>query len=123
MCIECECMYVSSMHRKDYTRYDCTQNTFMYTCIVHVCIHHLYLFTHAYIMYTHSYFIHTSRIYIHTYTPFLQVITGSHDSTIKLYDLAAGKCMSTLTQHKKAVRGLCASHTDLTFTSVSGNIL
>ena len=64
--------------------------------------------------------IHTYIRYIYTYVC-IQVITGSHDSTIKLYDLAAGKCMSTLTQHKKAVRGLCASHTDLTFTSVSGN--
>jgi pleiotropic regulator 1 len=51
-----------------------------------------------------------------------QVITGSHDSTIKardlppslsssqfqlqLWDLAAGKAMATLTHHKKAVRSL-----------------
>ena len=33
-----------------------------------------------------------------------QVITGSYDSTIKTWDLAAGKCMKTLTHHK---RGSC----------------
>ncbi|CAI5993568.1 unnamed protein product [Closterium sp. NIES-65] len=35
-----------------------------------------------------------------------QVITGSHDTTVKLWDLAAGKAMSTLTYHKKSVRAL-----------------
>jgi pleiotropic regulator 1 len=34
------------------------------------------------------------------------VVTGSHDTTIKLWDLAAGKSMSTLTFHKKSVRAL-----------------
>ena len=35
-----------------------------------------------------------------------QIITGSHDSQIKLWDLVAGKCYSTLTHHKKSVRGM-----------------
>lgn len=29
-----------------------------------------------------------------------QVITGSHDSTIRLWDLAAGRNLATLTHHK-----------------------
>ena len=37
---------------------------------------------------------------------FLQVITGSHDSTIRLWDLVAGKSLVTLTNHKKSVRSL-----------------
>lgn len=31
-----------------------------------------------------------------------QIITGSHDSTIRLWDLAAGKSLCTLTNHKKS---------------------
>ena len=33
-----------------------------------------------------------------------QIVTGSMDSTIRLWDLAAGKSMATLTNHKKGVR-------------------
>ena len=36
----------------------------------------------------------------------LQVITGSHDCTIRLWDLAAGKSKVTLTNHKKSVRSV-----------------
>ena len=36
-----------------------------------------------------------------------QVTTTSYDSTVRLWDLAAGKTMSTLTNHKKAVRAAC----------------
>ena len=41
-----------------------------------------------------------------------QVITGSHDSTIRLWDLAAGKTMSVLTNHKKSVRALALHPTE-----------
>ena len=40
-------------------------------------------------------------------TSFVQkVVTGSHDSTIRLLDLAAGKTKAVLTNHKKSVRAL-----------------
>lgn len=39
------------------------------------------------------------------------MVTGSSDSTVKLWDLAAGKCMTTLTHHKKGVRAI-AMHPD-----------
>ena len=35
-----------------------------------------------------------------------QVMTGSHDCTIRLWDLAAGKTKAVLTNHKKSVRAL-----------------
>lgn len=38
----------------------------------------------------------------------LQVITASHDKTIRLWDLRTGKTLSTLTYHKKAIRALAA---------------
>lgn len=37
-----------------------------------------------------------------------QVVTGSHDSTIRTWDLRTGKTSCTLTYHKKAVRALAA---------------
>ena len=33
-------------------------------------------------------------------------MTGSHDATIRLWDLASGKSRCTLTHHKKSVRAL-----------------
>lgn len=36
----------------------------------------------------------------------VQVLTGSHDCTIRLWDLAAGKTKAVLTNHKKSVRAL-----------------
>ena len=35
-----------------------------------------------------------------------QVVTGSHDSTVRLWDLAAGKTKAVLTNHKKSVRSI-----------------
>jgi pleiotropic regulator 1 len=36
----------------------------------------------------------------------LLILPGSHDSTIRLWDLVAGKTHSTLTNHKKSVRSM-----------------
>ena len=49
------------------------------------------------------------------------MITGSHDSTIKLWDLAAGKAMTTLTHHKKSVRAMCMHPKEFTFASASAD--
>ena len=46
-----------------------------------------------------------------------QIITGSNDSTIKLWDLVAGKTMTTLTNHKKSVRDLKIHPKELSFVS------
>ena len=43
------------------------------------------------------------------------------DGTVKLWDLAAGKVMTTLTNHKKGVRGLVAHHSEFTFASASAD--
>lgn len=48
-----------------------------------------------------------------------QVITGSHDCTIRLWDLAAGRSRVTLTNHKKSVRALAIHPTQYTFASGS----
>lgn len=48
-----------------------------------------------------------------------QIITSSNDSTIKLWDLAAGKCRTTLTHHKKSVRALAIHPREFTFASGS----
>lgn len=45
------------------------------------------------------------------------IITGSHDTTIKMWDLVAGKCMTTLTHHYKSIRGLCKPSFEHTFVS------
>lgn len=37
---------------------------------------------------------------------FEKIITGSHDSTIRCWDIIAGKTICTLTNHKKSVRAL-----------------
>ena len=46
-----------------------------------------------------------------------QVLTGSMDSTVRMWDLAAGKTVSTLTNHKKAVRAIGISPHEHTFVS------
>lgn len=47
------------------------------------------------------------------------MITGSLDSTVRLWDLAAGKTMATLTHHKKGVRGIAIHPTEFTFATGS----
>ena len=47
----------------------------------------------------------------------MQVVTASHDKTVRLWDLRMGKTLATLTHHKKAVRALTASPTEHTFAS------
>ena len=42
----------------------------------------------------------------------IQVLTGSHDCTIRLWDLAAGKTKAVLTNHKKSVRALTMHPTE-----------
>ena len=46
-----------------------------------------------------------------------KTITGSYVSTIKLWDLPAGKFMTTLTHHKKSVRALAQPSFENTFIS------
>ncbi|KAI9615584.1 hypothetical protein H4Q26_011526 [Puccinia striiformis f. sp. tritici PST-130] len=48
-----------------------------------------------------------------------QVITGSMDSTIRLWDLAAGRTMAQLTHHHKSVRSLTIHPTEYSFASGS----
>lgn len=52
-----------------------------------------------------------------------QVITGSMDSTVRLWDLAAGKTMTTLTHHHKSVRSIAVHPTEYSFAtgSAGGN--
>jgi pleiotropic regulator 1 len=52
-----------------------------------------------------------------------QIITGSHDTTIKLWDLVAGKCFTTLTHHQKAVRALVQPTFENTFISGAADCL
>ncbi|KAF5825740.1 WD40-repeat-containing domain protein, partial [Dunaliella salina] len=50
-----------------------------------------------------------------------QVITGSHDSTIRLWDLRTAKTMSTLTFHKKSVRAMALHPFEHAFGSASAD--
>lgn len=55
--------------------------------------------------------------------PCLQVITGSHDKTIRMYDIRKPSTISTLTYHKKSVRGLASHPVEYAFTSASADNL
>lgn len=46
----------------------------------------------------------------------VQVLTGSHDCTIRLWDLAAGKTKAVLTNHKKSVRALAMHPSESVYT-------
>lgn len=46
-----------------------------------------------------------------------QCVTGSQDSTIRLWDIRTGKATTTLTFHKKGVRALAAHPQEFTFVS------
>jgi pleiotropic regulator 1 len=48
-----------------------------------------------------------------------QVITGSNDSTVKLWDLAKGSTMATLTHHKKSIRSLVIHPTEYSMATAS----
>lgn len=48
-----------------------------------------------------------------------QIVTGSHDNTIRLWDLAAGRSRVTLTHHKKSVRAVCFHPTLYMFASAA----
>lgn len=51
-------------------------------------------------------FIKVKNLKSNSVTYKLKIITGSHDSTIKCWDIVAGRTISTLTNHKKSVRAL-----------------
>ena len=46
-----------------------------------------------------------------------QVVTGSVDTHVRLWDLAAGKATAVLTHHKKSVRALALHPTEFAFAS------
>lgn len=48
-----------------------------------------------------------------------QVITGSHDKTIKMWDLRKHTTMGTLTYHKKSVRAMAMHPTQYAFAAAS----
>jgi pleiotropic regulator 1 len=50
-----------------------------------------------------------------------QVITGSHDKTVKMWDLRKGKTLSTLTYHKKSIRAMAAHPQDFAFAAGSAD--
>lgn len=53
----------------------------------------------------------------------LQVISGSHDCTVRLWDLAAGRTKATLTNHKKSVRAVVLNPAQLVFLLLIYNFL
>lgn len=49
------------------------------------------------------------------------MITGSHDTTIRLWDLRRGATSATLTNHKKSVRALVGHPTEHAFASAGAD--
>ena len=47
----------------------------------------------------------------------MQVITGSYDKTIRMYDIRKPSTISTLTYHKKSVRALAQHPREYAFAS------
>ena len=52
-----------------------------------------------------------------------QIITGSHDTTVKLWDIGQGKCIETLTRHKKGVKGIVIHREEFSFCSAGADKL
>ena len=50
---------------------------------------------------------------------FIQVLTGSSDSTVRLWDIRCGKTCVTLSMHKKSVRALVKQLREASFASAS----
>jgi pleiotropic regulator 1 len=48
-------------------------------------------------------------------------VTGSHDSTIKMWDLRKARTMCTLTNHKKSVRAMVPHSQQWSFASASAD--
>lgn len=53
----------------------------------------------------------------------VQVITGSHDKTIKMWDLRKNTTMGTLTYHKKSVRAMAMHPKDYAFAAASADAI
>jgi pleiotropic regulator 1 len=53
----------------------------------------------------------------------VQVITGSHDKTVKLWDIRAVRPypLTTLTYHKKSVRAMAAHPTEYSFATAGAD--
>lgn len=47
------------------------------------------------------------------------MITGSHDATIRLWDIRKNETITTLTHHKKSVRTMALHPKEKTFSSAS----
>ena len=52
-----------------------------------------------------------------------QVITGSHDKTIKMWDLRKHTTMGTLTYHKKSVRAMAMHPRQYAFAAASAEAI
>ena len=49
------------------------------------------------------------------------MITGSHDTTVRFWDLRKGVTSATLTYHKKSVRALVSHPTEFAFASAGAD--